>query len=81
MVNCVPFDDQFVLLLISSGNDEVILRGNKPVKLFEPIRLASLRHESGHSNFAQHLTINFNSQNIRHCTEKLNWFKNYVAVA
>jgi hypothetical protein len=50
-----PLDDELVLLLVSSGDDEVVFGADEPEELLEPEGLASLRHERSHSHFSQDL--------------------------
>ena len=40
----LPFNDQLVLLLISSRDDKVVFGADEPEKLFEPVSLSSLGH-------------------------------------
>ena len=51
----LPLDDELVLLLISSGDDEVVFSADEPVELLEPKSLSSLCHQRRDRHLSQHL--------------------------
>ena len=54
----VIFNDLFVLLSISPGDDEIVLTADKPIEFFKPVRF---------SNFVKSLDLSFDLFDLFGC--------------